>query len=363
MHMVGFLVNPIAGMGGRVGLKGTDNVVEEAIKRGATEVALPRARRFLQTLKSLNSEIYFFVPSGKMGEDAFKDLRFKYEVVYSTPQSTTAQDTRSVCEIFLREKVDMIVFVGGDGTARDVVSIVHRQIPVLGIPAGVKMYSSVFAVTPEKGAYIVDSCIRKECNFVDSEVLDIDEESYRKNKFSIKLFGYARTPAVRDYVQSSKSEYGGEDEELSKEEIGEYVVDNMEKDVLYIIGAGTTTAKIAEKMGCPKTLLGVDAYYNGRPVTLDLDEKGILKLMERYPKVKLIVTPIGSQGFVFGRGNQQISERVLRKIGKENVIIIATPTKLKGIKKLRIDMENAEFMRGYYYVLHGYGRYKLMKME
>ncbi len=363
MLKVGFLINPIAGMGGRVGLKGTDNVVEEAIKRGATEVALPRARKFLQTLNSLNSKIYFLVPSGKMGEEVVKDFEFGYRVIYPTPESTTAQDTRSVCEIFLREKVDMIIFAGGDGTARDVVSIVHRHIPVLGIPAGVKMYSSVFAVTPEKGAYIVDSCTREQCNFIDSEVLDIDEESYRKNKLSIKLFGYAKTPTIRDFVQSSKSEYTGEDEELSKEEIGEYVVDNMEKDVLYIIGAGTTTAKIAEKMGCPKTLLGVDAYYNGKTVALDLDERGILNLLEIYPRAKLIVTLIGSQGFVFGRGNQQISERVLRKIGKENVIIIATPTKLTGIKKLRIDIENGDFMRGYYRILQGYGRYKLMKME
>ncbi len=360
--LLGFLVNPIAGMGGSVGLKGTDGVVEEAIKRGAKEIATKKARRFIESIGDAQN-LKILTAAGKMGEDALKHTHLDYEIVYVPPQRTSAEDTKKLCRIFLSRNVDLIVFVGGDGTARDVVGVVDAKIPVLGIPSGVKMYSSVFAVSPEKGGEIISAVLRGRFSLRDAEVLDIDEDMYRANRLQIKLFGTAITPYVEDLVQSSKAEYGGEEEEEAKENIAEFVVENMERDTLYILGAGTTVAKIAEKLGVEKTLLGIDALYNGKIIARDLAERDLLELLKRYHKVKLIITPIGSQGFIFGRGNQQLSTEVLRKIGRENIVVIATPTKLQGLEKLRIDVEGGDFLKGYYKVIYGYGRYRVMRAE
>ncbi len=361
MHTVGFVINPIAGMGGRVGLKGTDGMYEEALRRGAKEIANHRAREFLKGINKNN--LLFLTASGKMGENALKNSNVNYRVVYNAPLVTDADDTKNACKIFIKEGAELIIFVGGDGTARDVVEIADYRVPVLGVPSGVKMYSSVFCVKPDRCSEILNEYSKNNVNFRDAEILDIDEDAYRKNQLRIKLYSIAKVPFIKDYVQSSKSEYVGEEEEEDKEAIAEFFVENVEKDVLYLLGAGTTIKKIADKLGVEKTLLGIDAYYNGRIIAKDLDERDILRLLDKYQKVKLVVTPIGSQGFVFGRGNQQISEKVLKKIGAENLIIVATPTKIRDIDKLRFDLENCEFLRGYYKVLVGYGRYKVLKME
>ena len=361
MHTVGFVINPIAGMGGRVGLKGTDGLYEEALRRGAKEIAAQRAKEFLKEIDG--EEITFLTASGKMGEEVINDFKFRYRVVYHASEITTANDTKNACVEFMEMGAELIIFVGGDGTARDVVEVVNSKTPILGVPSGVKMYSSVFCVKPVKCGEIVKKFLRNEVKFKDAEVLDINEEAYRNNRLEIKLYGFARVPYIQGYVQNSKSEYYGEEEEEDKEAIAEFFAENLEKDVLYILGAGTTVKKIADKLNVEKTLLGVDAYYNGKIIARDLDEKGILKLLERYPRAKLVVTPIGSQGFVFGRGNQQISENVLKKIGKDNIMIVATPAKIRDIDKLRFDLEDCEFIKGYYKVLVGYGRYKVLKME
>lgn len=358
--LIGFVINPIAGMGGRVALKGTDGVVEEAIKRGAEKIAPLKADAFLKNLKC-NPE--FLVPSGEMGELALKKHGFRYSVIYNAPKKTSAEDTKNAVRIFVEKKVDLIVFVGGDGTARDVAAVADKKIPILGVPSGVKMYSSVFAVSPQDAAKIVNIFADGRGKLKDAEILDIDERAYRNNTLSIKLFDYATVPYVPELMQNSKSEYYGEEEEEDKKSIAEFIVENLESDTLYLLGAGTTVAKIAEIIGLHKTLLGVDALYNGKIIAMDLGEREILKLLDQYPKAKIIITPIGAQGFIFGRGNQQFSERVIEKIGKENIIIIATPKKMRDLKKLRIDMENKSKFTGYYKVLVGYGKYKLVRVE
>ncbi len=357
---IGFVINPIAGMGGRVALKGTDGVVEEAIRRGAKKIAPLKAELFLKNLKSYPE---FLVPSGKMGEFTLKTQKFGYRVIYKAPEKTSAKDTKNTVRIFLEQKVDLIVFVGGDGTARDVASVVDKKVPIIGVPSGVKMYSSVFAVSPLDAARLVDLFVEGMTKLKDAEILDIDEHAYRNNVLSIRLFGYAKVPYVSELVQNSKSEYYGEEEDEDKKSIAEFIIENLEKDTLYLLGAGTTVAKIAGVMGLKKTLLGVDALYNGKIIAMDLGEMEILKLLDKYPKAKIIITPIGSQGFIFGRGNQQFSERVLERVGKENIIIIATPTKMKDLKRLRMDLENKSKFTGYYKVLVGYGKYKLVKVE
>ncbi len=356
---IGFLINPIAGMGGKVALKGTDGVYEEALRRGAEPRAPERARAFLKSLDSEN--IAFLTPSGSMGEDALEDFNFDYKVIYKTPNITTAEDTKRAVKMML-SNVNLIVFVGGDGTARDVLSVVGTSVPILGVPSGVKMYSSVFCITPQHCGMIVKEMIRGNAKVGDGEVLDIDEEAYRENKLKIRLYGFAKVPYMPNMIQNSKSEYGAEDEE-DKDAIADFISEEIEDKVLYILGAGTTTAKIAEKLGWKKTLLGVDAYCCDEEIALDVDEKTLFQLVSKYDAKKLIVTPIGSQGFLFGRGNQQISERVLRNVGKENIVVVATPRKLSEISTLKMDLDDCEFLKGYYKVLMGYGKYRVIKLE
>ena len=360
--MIGFIVNPVAGMGGRVGLKGTDGMVEEAIKRGAKPVSPHIAREFL---KSLRCEPEFLTVSDGMGEDFLRDFGLSYELVYSIGEgeSTSSEDTKKACKIMM-EKSDLIVFIGGDGTARDIASVLGDRVPVIGIPSGVKMYSSCFAITPEKGAELLCEFLKGNCALKDAEVLDIDENAYRNGKLSISLYGHVMIPYISEMVQDSKKEYFG-DERSSKEEIAEYMVENMEPDTLYIIGAGSTTAKIAEKMGLEKTILGIDAYYNGEIVGKDLSEMEILKLLDRYSKAKIIVSPIGAQGFIFGRGNQQISPEVIRKVGIENIIVVATPQKLRETPELHVytgDEDTDSRFMGHIRVLSGYGRYTVKRV-
>jgi len=359
MQKIGFLINPIAGMGGKVGLKGTDGVYEEALKRGALPVTPRRARKFLENVKK--GDMVFLTASGAMGADALNELEFRYRVIYRTPERTSSEDTKKACLAMLENGIDMIVFVGGDGTARDVTSIVDSKVPVLGVPSGVKMYSSIFCVTPAACGELLNSYIEGTAKLKDGEVLDIDEQAYRNNNLKIKLYGFVKTPYLENLVQNSKTEYGYEDEE-DKEAIAEFFAEHIKKDTLYMLGAGTTVSKIAERLGVKKTLLGIDAYLNGNIIGKDLTENEIFNLIKKSDKVMLVVTPIGSQGFVFGRGNQQISERVLWRVPRENIIIVATPLKLSNIKYLRADVENLEHLRGYYRVLIGYGKYKMMKM-
>lgn len=357
--IIGFVVNPIAGMGGRVGLKGTDGVIEMAIERGAVPISPKIAREFLGSIRCRPE---FLTPSGNMGEDYLAEYGYKYRVVYKVPEVTTAEDTEKACRRM--KSADLIVFVGGDGTARDVIHAIGSEKPIIGVPAGVKMYSSCFALTPEKAALLLCDFIEGRCSLKYAEVMDIDERAYRNNELKIRLYSFAKIPYVPEFIQSSKKEGFG-NEEGFKEDIAQYVIDEMEPDTVYILGAGTSTAKIAEKMGVEKTLLGLDAYYNGKVLKKDISEKDILELINKYKKIKIIVSPIGSQGFILGRGNQQLSDKVIEKVGKENIIVIATPQKLRETPQLHVYTGNQildESFRGYIKVLTGYGKYTLKKV-
>ncbi|HDH07239.1 MAG TPA: hypothetical protein ENF87_02600, partial [Thermoproteales archaeon] len=178
MVKVGFIVNPIAGMGGRVGLKGTDGVLEEALRRGATPVAPKRAREFLRALRELDVDAFFLAVSSPMGSELLEKEGFDYKVVLNVTSRTTAEDTKKAARI-MSSQVDILVFVGGDGTARDVLDVVDQKIPVIGVPAGVKMYSSVFGVNPRACAYLLKCFIEKRCGLKLAEVMDVDEEAFR----------------------------------------------------------------------------------------------------------------------------------------------------------------------------------------
>lgn len=366
---IGLIINPIAGMGGRVGLKGTDGeAYYEALRRGAKPVASQRALEFLNSIRI--REFDLLVAPGTMGHDIVEKTDLVgnvVEIIGEITTPTSADDTVKIARMMADRNTDLIVFVGGDGTARDICKAVSTAVPVLGVPSGVKMFSSVFAVNPRAAARVLDAFIEEKTVLAEREVLDIDEEAYRRGKLLIKLYGYLKVPVISDHIQSSKSVSSSfYDEEENKKAIARRIVEEMEPDTLYILGPGTTVKAIADLLGVPKTLLGIDGVLNKRLIGKDLDEKAILELLDMYPRAKIIITPIGGQGFIFGRGNQQISPAIIKRIGKKNIIIIATRDKIRELKKLRIDTGDArvdDMLRGYIRVIVDYNEECIMKVE
>jgi len=363
---VGFIVNPIAGMGGRVGLKGTDgDAYKLALERGAQPVAPLRALEFLNSIASDCFEIYS--APGIMGaEIVLKSVhRDKLARVVGSinNEATSREDTIRIARE-MKGLVDILIFVGGDGTARDIHSAVGGDIPVIGVPSGVKMYSSVFALNPRVAADLLVKFINGEASIEEREVLDIDEEAFRSDRVVIRLHGYLKTPVYHGLVQASKSIYDGIDEELNKEAIAEYIVENMARDTPYILGPGSTVKSICRLLNLECTTLGVDIILDKRMLVKDAWEKHILEVVDEYGRAILIVTPIGGQGFIFGRGNQQLSPRVLSRIGRENIIVVSTELKIRHLKTLYIDTGDPsvdKLLEGYYKVIVGYGKYRVMR--
>jgi len=360
---LGLIVNPVAGMGGRVGLKGSDgqDILEKAMELGAVPTSPRRAVDALRIISSMKDVVEIITYPHEMGEDEARECGFEPKVIGSIEKGrTTAYDTLNAAREMLDLGVDLILFAGGDGTARDICEAVGLEVPVLGIPAGVKIHSGVFAINPATAGNLAVKYLKGEQTAIrESEVMDIDERAYREDRLSARLYGYLRVPHEKTMVQGSK-EGSGAQEASSLEAIAKEITDNMLDDHLYIIGPGTTTRPIAEKLGLKKTLLGVDVIQRGKMVAADVNESRLLGLIEGV-KAKIVVTVIGGQGFVFGRGNQQISPEVIRKVGKENIVIVATPGKLASLKgkPLLVDTGDAELDRelsGYYRVITGFGR-------
>ena len=362
MYKIGFLVNPIAGMGGAVGLKGTDgkSYLEEAIKRGAIPLSPRKAKVTLQKLYEYRHDFTLLTCSGVMGENIIKEVGYKkYTVLYHLegPNYSTAEDTKKVCNLFLEFKVDFILFCGGDGTARDIFTVVREEIPILGIPAGVKMHSAVFGITPKISSEIVKMFLKGKTETQEAEIMDTDENLYRKGRLQTKIYGYAKTPYVPTLVQAGKSIFYNESDSESKENIAQFAYEFMNDDSLYILGAGTTIEAIASKLKIKKTLLGVDLVKNRKLIMADVNEKEILDVLEKEKKAKILISPIGAQGFIFGRGNQQISHQVIKKVGIDNIIILATPYKLSKTPILLVDTGDEELdkkLSGYQRIITGY---------
>ena len=360
---IGFVVNPVAGMGGSVGLKGTDgeDILREAVARGAMKQSPLKTSRALRGLNAM-IEAQFVTCSGEMGKEELDRAGIRSVVVYEPPAETSRRDTIAAVRAFVKDGADIVVFAGGDGTARDVLEAVDMNVPMIGIPTGVKMHSAVFLNSPEDLAQLLEDFSRTGATR-DAEVMDIDETSFRNGVLKAKLFGVAKVPDDRAHLQAGKAEYhsGGADEEAR--EIGQYVADDMKDGVAYVIGPGSTTARIGEVLGQAKALLGVDVFLNRKLVLHDASEEDLLGILRHHGSSKIVVTPIGAQGFFFGRGNQQISARVIRVVGWENVVVLATPTKLKDTPVLRVDTGDSELdesLRGRIKVVTGYRRRRLV---
>jgi len=365
---VGFIVNPIAGMGGAVGLKGTDgkDILEKAKQLGAEPVAPVRAKTFLSALTPIKDQIKLFVGADLMGEEEAKQLGYAHKVFGEKRNETSRQDTVQVAEQMAEEKVALLVFCGGDGTARDVLDAVDKKVPILGVPTGVKMHSAVFAVDPKAAARIAISFLRGQLPLWEAEVMDIDEEAFRQGRVSARLYGYLLSPYEPKLIQGAKIASPMTQNELRNQAaLAVYITERMEPDVVYIVSAGTTTRTIADLLDEKKTLLGVDLFCNRKMIARDVNERQILEAIEGKP-AKIIVTPIGGQGFIFGRGNQQISPEVIRKVGKENIIVIATENKMKCLKSLKVDTGDPELdaaLRGPIRVITDYNVERTIRIE
>ena len=385
---LGFVINPIAGMGGRVGLKGTDGVLTEALRRGASPVAGERAletiERFIELLTNLNTidlrrgeDIEWYTCAGSMGYDVLtaagleKVAKNHVQIIYepTNPEKTTANDTKLACEKLVEARVELILFCGGDGTARDVYSVVKDKVLLLGIPAGVKMHSGVFAMHAKTAGDLLLTYYRNEMDTADGEVLDLDEDLYRAGEWNIRLFGVAKTPYDANLIQRGKHLVETASENVIKEEIAEFIKEDMaeQPEIMYILGSGSTLQAIANHLGIKGTLLGIDAVLENRLLGTDLNEQQLLKLLEEHHEVKLILSPIGAQGFILGRGNLQLSPEVIKKIGIDNIEVVSTPAKLDNIEVLRVDTNDAELDRafitkGWFPVKVGYRQMKLKKI-
>ena len=346
---LGLIVNPIAGMGGSVGLKGTDGrkVIRQARTLGAVPRAPARATAALEELVRLGAEFELLTCAGAMGEASALACHLTPTVVYRPASiETTAEDTRRAAREMRKLAVDLILFAGGDGTARDVHEAVGGDVPALGIPAGVKIHSAVFAVSPRAAGDLLAGFLRGRIGTMrEAEVMDVDEAAYRRGQLATRLFGYLRVPYDPQLVQGAKVRSRSDD--TAAEELARSVVARMDRETLYVVGPGTTTRRITTLMGLESTLLGVDVILDGQVLALDVAERDLLRLVRDHPRARIIVTPIGGQGFLFGRGNQQISGRVVRAVGIQNVIVVATPGKLASLggRPFLVDTDDEELNR------------------
>lgn len=363
---IGLIVNPLAGLGGSLALKGSDDLPQSALSR-AGDVAEGmvrsnlRAQRALEPLISCADCVHFVCWGGSMGQLVLDAVGLQCEVVgYSQASRSSAEDTRQAVSALRGRGVDIIVFVGGDGTARDIFDVLGDTFPVLGIPAGVKMHSGVFAVSPEAaGELLVELVQGGLVGLALQEVRDIDEQAFRANVVKSRFYGEMLVPAEGRFLQHTK--VGGvENSQLVAGDIAAWIVETMDVDCSYIIGPGSTTAAIMTQLGLQNTLLGVDVIRAGQLLLSDASELQLLDLLREAPNsAKIIVTVIGGQGHVFGRGNQQISAAVIKTVGLENIEIVAAKTKISALqgRPLLLDTNDPELdgeLSGYRPIVTGY---------
>ena len=389
MTRLGLIVNPVAGIGGRVGLKGSDgaDIVARARALGAVAEAPQRAIMAVEQLDALAGRLEILTCQGAMGEDAARARGWTPTIIsrphaaagmgragpLGGPTATTAEDTRAAAVSMADAGVDLLLFAGGDGTAREIYGAIGRRVPVLGIPAGVKIHSAAFAVTPRAAGQLAALFLSgRVTGLRDAEVMDIDEEAFRAGRVSAALYGIVRVPADAARTQSMKA--GRAESELgAQQQIAYRLVDEMVPGALYIIGPGTTTQALKNHLGIAGTLLGVDVVRDRRLVAADVTEGRLLEILATEPseppgppepsepsrRPHILVTIIGSQGFILGRGNQQISPRVIARVGKDRIRVIATREKVAtlGGRPLLVDTGDAALdasLAGYLRVVVGY---------
>ena len=358
---LGLIVNPVAGLGGRVGLKGSDGleIQRKALALGAVSEVQARTCLALEGLHALETTFELVTWPGEMGEVAARQAGFAPQVVGSIiPGATTPEDTCQAAKTMLSMGVNLLLFAGGDGTARDIFNAIGDRLPALGIPAGVKIHSAVFATQPRHAGELAALYLQgRSTHLREAEVLDLDEDAFRAGLVSARLYGYLKIPFRRQLVQGQKVPTPAS-EAAAAEAIALDVVEGMQDGWLYILGPGTTTRAIARCLGLEKTLVGVDVVTRRHVAAADANEAQLLHLLAGQ-LAKIIVTPIGGQGFIFGRGNQQLSPAVLRQVGRDNILVVSTPHKLHALggRPLLVDTGDPQMdtaLVGYIPVKTGY---------
>ena len=357
---IGFLINPVAGLGGRAGMKGSDDAARcrKALLAGYEKSAFCRAEECLKELKGLSMDGWrIYAPEGCMGADVLFKVGIPCEPLEnsrtgSLDEETSREDTLYFARRLCGMGMDLILFCGGDGTARDICEAAGSNVPVLGVPAGVKMYSACFATTPCKAGEILKRFIQgKETSFSHREVMDLDENSLDELSVSPTLYGFLTVPD--DKVRLQRAKEAGTSEEEEAEVLAAEIRAEMKEDTLYILGPGSTTYRVKQMLHGTGTVRGVDLAKNGRILRADADERTILSFLDREQKAEIIVTCIGGNGFLFGRGNQQISPLVLKKVGKSHIRLAVTREKLSGLGTRPMlvdtgDLETDRYLAGYY---------------
>jgi predicted polyphosphate/ATP-dependent NAD kinase len=335
LFKLGLLVNPYAGIGGALALKGSDGVEirEKALSMGAEKKAIDKTRLALEHIVAIKDQVLLYVASGDMGETLAKDMGFNYCVVYQPENTQTeSQDSEATAKALLAEQVDLILFAGGDGTARNVCHIIGNSVPVLGVPAGCKIHSAVYAITPAAAGRVLKQVIKGEIVSVsDAEVMDIDEVLFREGRVNARQFGEMQVPTELRYIQAVKMG-GKESDELVLADIAAHIIEIIEDhpDYLFVMGSGSTVEFIMLELGIKNTLLGVDVIKNKQLMASDVTASELLALTTNQ-NCKLVLTLIGGQGHIIGRGNQQLSADFLTSIVKDNILLVATKSKLSNL--------------------------------
>ena len=381
MTRVGVIVNPDAGLGGRLGFKGSDGRAAEAREKGAEERSGPRMEHalkhfhFLTQNKPNSNDLTFVICDGKMGTDWLPDEILNLsEIVGDWKGQTTAEDTNTAVKVLLDSQIDILIYSGGDGTTRDIVNAlsgIREDLPLVGVPAGVKMHSGCFASTPKASAEVLSAWIDGDLGLGITEVMDLDEELYRKGEWKIRMFAEATTPSSPKWMQGSKELVNAPSEEDILEGIGRNLKEIIEDepDKVIVWGSGGTLLRLAQHCGFETTLLGIDITVGNEMLGVDLNEQQIIEILDNNGSNRLLLlSPMGGQGFILGRGNLQLSPDVIRKVGIENILGVATPAKLMVLNSLRIDtgdleLDNMIMAKKYLKLLQGYRTTRIVKIS
>lgn len=375
LFRLGLIINPLAGLGGAVALKGSDgsDISQQALALGAKPQAQDRSRSCLQSIQAQADQCIIYTAANEMGENLCRDMGFRVEVLADNTQgATTAEDTEKTVQQLLAHGIDLLLFAGGDGTARNIYQALkklHKDdvLPVMGIPAGCKIHSAVYAVTPKHAGELLSLLIKgRPLAIREASVMDIDEAAFRQDVVKAKRYGQLNVPAENQYMQNMK-EGGVQHEDMVLQDIAAFITDSMLPDTLYFIGSGTTPKAILDTLQLDATLLGIDVIENHQLIAKDVNEQQILALLDQSKNAKMVITIIGGQGHILGRGNQQFSPRVIRKIGLENIQLIASPEKLHALngQPIRVDSGDDELnkeLTGMVQVISGYDESTLYRI-